>query len=166
MPEKTLSIKIRHAARANDFQTFVRLVNEDISQLNVITRPFGSWLHMAASFGRVDMVKYLLELGADINLKERIFDGNALNLAASKGHTEVVLLLLENGAEMDVSQPERNPLFGAIYGGSKEIVEILIKQGIDYRIRYTGKRMTDMGAIEFARERGQTEILNYLESLK
>lgn len=59
---------------------------------------------------------------------------------------------------MDVSDPERNPLFGAIYGGHIEIVRLLIDQGIDTHVKYTGKSMKNMDALAFARERGQMDI--------
>ncbi len=165
MAEKTLAQRIRNAVKTDDFETFVQLVNDDISQLNALTPPFGSWLHVAASFGRLDMVRYLIGLGADTSLNGGILGGNPLNLAASKGHLDVVLALLENGAAMDVSAPERNPLFGAICEGNKDIVEILVRYGIDYQARYTSERMNNMSAIEFAQELRQTEILIFLESL-
>ena len=88
-----------------------------------------------------------------------------LALAASKGHLEVVEYLLQRGVEMDVSEPESNPLFSAIYGGYKDIVTILIEHGIDTQINYTGERMTGMDAVAFALERGQTEIAELISSL-
>lgn len=35
------------------------------------------------------------------------------------------------GAELDISEPERNPLFAAIYGGHKLIDDILLSRGVD-----------------------------------
>lgn len=49
--------------------------------------------------------------------------------AASDGHIEIVKLLLLSGAELDVSEPERNPLIGAIYGGHLDIVKLLVEHG-------------------------------------
>jgi len=74
--------------------------------------------------------------------------------------------LLEAGASLDTSEPERNPLFSAIYGGHIELVKLLVKSGIDYRVFYTGEYMKEMDAIAFAQERGQTEIGSYLRSLQ
>lgn len=120
--------------------------------------PFGAWLHVAASVGSVEMVKELLDLGVDINARGGTLGGNALNYAASNGHMEVVKYLLSCGAEMDVSEPERNPLFSAIYGGHIEIVNLLIENGIDIHVKYTGESMKNMDALAFAQERGQAEI--------
>ena len=164
MTEKLLTQRIRKAIKANDLDTFTQLIDEDRSQLLTMT-PFGTWLHVAAAHGKLEIIQYLIDLGADINVRGGILGGSPLERAASKGHTEIVLLLLASGAEIDVSEPERNPLFSAIYGGHQDIVEILVQHGIDYRKKYTGETMNNMGAIEFAKERGQTEILNFLKSL-
>ena len=58
---------------------------------------------------------------------------------------------------------KRNPLFGAIYGGHKEVVELLVEKGIDISIRYTGETIKNMNAYEYAREFVQTEIAEYLK---
>ena len=70
----------------------------------------------------------------------------------------MVKYLLSCGAEMDVSEPERNPLFGAIYGGHADIAKLLIESGIDTRVKYTGESMKNMDALAFAHERGQKDI--------
>lgn len=128
--------------------------------------PFGSWLHVAAEFGRTEVIAHLLHLGADINRRGGTDDGAAINVAASDGHLEVVRQLLDAGAELDTSEPERNPLFAAILDGHTEIVQLLIERGIDYRVSYSGESMKNMDAEAFAREQGQTEIADYLATLK
>jgi ankyrin repeat protein len=100
-----------------------------------------------------------------VNARGGTFGGSPVNLAAGYGQPHIVRALLAAGAELDVSEPERNPLFSAIHGGHLEIVKFLIERGIDYRVRYTGESMKDMDALAFARERGQTEIADYLETL-
>jgi ankyrin repeat protein len=67
---------------------------------------------------------------------------------------------------MDTSEPERNPLFGAVYGGHLHVVQLLVANGIDFRVKYTGRSMNDMDAKAFAVERGQTEIAKYLRALE
>src|SRR5262249_1574746 len=87
-----------------------------------------------------------------------ISDSNSLDFAASKGDLEVLKYVHAKGAIFDTSEPTRNPLFSAIYGGHKHIVKYLLDNGIDYAVKYTGDNMTNMDAIAFAMERGQTEI--------
>jgi ankyrin repeat protein len=155
---------IRSALREGDrLQEISEILDEDKELLQLDT-PFGSWLHVAASFGRVDSVKWLLDRGLPINRRGGTYGGNALNLAASKGHLDVVRLLLDRGSEMDVSEPERNPLFAAILDGHCEVVTELLTRGIDPYIKYSGDSMKDMDAFAFARENGQLEALKTLEA--
>lgn len=148
---------IRAAIKSGDTDTVLSLISQRPGRLHMNT-PFGSWLHVAASAGQINVVAALVELGLDVNLRTGVFDGAPINEAASGGHHMVVQFLLDHGATLDVSAPERNPLFGAIYGGHLEIARLLLQSGIDFKIRYTGQSMKDMGAYEFAVERGQIEI--------
>ncbi len=76
---------------------------------------------------------------------------------------DVVRVLLELGAKFDVSEPERNPLFGAIYGGHAQVAKLLIDSGIDTTVKYSGKNMTNMDALAFARQFGRAEIVQLLK---
>lgn len=157
--------EIRTAIKQGNVERVVALIDSNVNLLNFIT-PFGSWLHVAASHGKLDIVKKLLELGADVNKRGGVFDGSALNEAATEGHFEIVKFLLSSGAEIDIGDPERNPLFGAILSGSIDIAKLLIENGIDISIRYTGKSMKNMDALAFAIERGQIEIADLLRNIK
>jgi ankyrin repeat protein len=152
---------IRAAIKSGNTAAALTLLREDVSRLRMMT-PFGSWLHVAATFGNLELIKALVALGLDVNLRGGTFDGAAINLAASNGHIHVVRFLLQSSAELDVSEPERNPLFSAIYGGHLDIVRLLIDAGIDHRVRYSGESMKNMDALAFARERGQVDIAAFL----
>ena len=78
---------------------------------------------------KLDIVK-LVELGSNINTLGGVY-GGALNEAASEGHIDIVRYLLSCGADMDTSEPERNPLFGAISNEHVDIAKLLIESGID-----------------------------------
>jgi ankyrin repeat protein len=164
MDDIEIQRQIRTAVREGDLQRVRSLIGDSMALLQVMT-PFGTWLHVAAKAGQLEVVKALLELGADTNAKGGTFRGAPINLAASAGWEPIVRLLIEVGAELDVSEPERNPLFGAIYGGHLDVVKLLIERGSDYRVRYTGESMKDMDAVAFARERGHLEIARYLAGL-
>ena len=68
MTAQTLSKRIRNAVKTNDTDTFIHLIESDRSQLNSMT-PFGTWLHVAASFGSLEIARYLISIGADVNSK-------------------------------------------------------------------------------------------------
>ncbi|WP_218276388.1 ankyrin repeat domain-containing protein, partial [Pseudomonas sp. FW305-BF6] len=71
--------------------------------------------------------------------------------------------LLSIGVEMDVSDPIRNPLFGAISNGQVEVAKRLIENGINIKVKYSGESMKEMDALAFAKEQGQREIVELLE---
>ncbi|MEK5205648.1 ankyrin repeat domain-containing protein [Psychrobacillus sp. FSL H8-0510] len=162
MDKKSSNKAIRNAIKLGDIIGVKKLIGSDTEVLNTITA-FGTWLHVAAKNGQLEIVQYLIQKGIDIDVKGGTFDASALNLAAGSGYIEIVKYLIEAGAELDATLAKRNPLFGAIYGGHKEVVEFLVEKGIDITIRYTGENIKNMNAYEYAREFGQTEIAEYLK---
>lgn len=163
MDAKPRNRALLSAVERGDVEKFGELVDGDDSLLRMST-PFGTWLHVAASEGQLRMVEHLMQRGLDLNAYGGIFNGGVLNAAASKGHTDVVEFLLLKGAKLDVSEPEKNPLFGAIYVGNKEILLLLLKAGIDASIKYSGESMKDMDAYAFAKERGRAELADVIRS--
>lgn len=63
----------------------------------------GGWraLMSAASDGRADCVKFLIEAGADVDAKIDLL-GNSAMLAAHAGHAECLSLLMAAGCDLDV----------------------------------------------------------------
>jgi uncharacterized protein len=143
----------------------IRLLDAHSEALQMMT-PFGTWLHVAASNGQLAIVKELVRRGIDVNARGGIAKGNALHRAATDGHYEAVKYLLEAGSEMDISEPERNPLFGAIINEHVQIGKLLIERGIDTKVSYTGDLMTNMDALAFAKERGAKGFVELLESIR
>ena len=88
-------------------------------------------LHWAAQNGYADVVHILIENGADVYAKNRVYakdrNGNTpLHWAAQNGYTDVVQVLIGNGA--DVFAKDRNgntPLHWAISNGHTDLVDIL-----------------------------------------
>ncbi|CAH2463210.1 MULTISPECIES: ankyrin repeat domain-containing protein [Bacillus] len=162
MESEEKAIKIYDFIKNGDIEQAKEIIITDKSLLDFVT-PYGTWLHVSARAGELDMIKFLVESGLDINLNEGVPKSAPIAHAASEGEIGIVEYLFDNGAILDVSDPNRNPLFAAIYGGHLDIVKFLIKNGLDINIKYTEKTMKDMGAYEFAIERGQTEIAEYLK---
>lgn len=161
-----LAKEIRTAIKLNNVKKVIQLIGTDKELLNLSMDPYGTWLHVAATHGKLDIVKQLIEMGADVNIRGGILGGGPVNQAASKGYIDIVSYLLASGAEIDVSEPERNPLFSAIYNGHVNIAKLLIENGIDVQVKYTGESMKNMDALTFAYEQGQKEIAILLESYK
>ena len=68
---------------------------------------------------------------------------NWLYIAALEGKIEIVKYLLSSGVTMDISNSKNNPLFGAIEGCNLEVAKLLIENGIDIRVKYTGQAYSD-----------------------
>jgi ankyrin repeat protein len=126
----------------------------------------GRGCNVAASFGQLEIVRELVKRGMDVNARGDIAGGNALHSAAADSHYEVVKYLLDAGAEMDVSEPERNPLFVAIIENDIETGRLLIERGIDTKVSYSGDLMDNMDALAFAKERGAQEFVDLLKSVR
>jgi hypothetical protein len=88
-------------------QKVCSLIADSADTLHYMT-PFGTWLHVAAKSGNLDIVRVLISLG----------------------------------------------------------IKILMESGVDFRVCHTGESMKNMDGEAFARERGQTDIANYLAKLK
>lgn len=147
----------RETINKGDLAAFKAYIEAKPDRLHTVTL-FGTWLHLAIMRGQPEIAKYLIDAGLDVNKNSGISDSNSADFAASNGDLEMLKYVHAKGAIFDTSEPTRNPLFSAIYGGHKQVVEWLLESGIDYSVKYTGENMTNMDAIAFAMERGQTAI--------
>ncbi|EKF73640.1 ankyrin [Alcanivorax hongdengensis A-11-3] len=162
MENKEKNRSMLNAVRHGDIEKIKAILEEEPGYLHKMT-PFGSWLHIAASAGQQMIAEYLIDQGIDININGGVSGGSPLNAAAQEGQREMVCFLIKNGALFDTSEPERNALFSAIYDGHTDIARILVEAGIDTSVKYTGQSMKNMGALEFAKERGHAETIAYME---
>jgi len=156
--------QVQAAIKEGDADRVAELIGDDDSKLTMSTI-FGPWLHLAVAHGQLGVAKRLVSMGVDINARGGISNGAALDRAASKGHLDIVEYLLSIGAELDVSEPERNPLFSAVYGGHLAVAELLVKSGIDPHVTYEGSSGRPKNALSFANERGQEAIAEFLTSV-
>jgi hypothetical protein len=88
------------AISRDDIEQTKKLLAEQTGSINTPRPQEGSTLlSTAALYGRVDIAKYLIERGADVNAVNR--DGNTpLHVAAFLCRTEIVQLLLEKGGSV------------------------------------------------------------------
>ena len=108
-------------------------------------------LTRAVLFERKDIVKYLIEHGANV----RAENDYALRWAARAGHFDLVKLLVEKGANIHAENDYA--LLWAVENGHFDIVKFLIEHGADIST-YNNK------PLRIAKEFGRTEIYNYLLS--
>jgi ankyrin repeat protein len=107
------------------------LVNRN-SDYNSYYLGCGSPLRNAAAKGHMDVVKLLLERGADPNLPEEGIapQGHALYSAVYNGHYEIAKLLLEKGAYPNVEvESSADTLTIAISNSDQKMIDLLCSHG-------------------------------------
>ena len=112
----------------------------------------------AAYNGHVEIVKLLIDHGADVNLKGEAWYG-PLHAAAMGGHVEVVKLLLDNGADVNIFHQDK-PLHFAAKNGHIEVAQILLAHGASINAKGTD----EYSPLGTAVSNLQVEMVKYLLS--
>lgn len=153
--------------------------NGDVTAVNVLIEPNSKYLNEAifeaVNVGNVDIVKLLLEKGADVNLQVGYDDATLLYIATEEGRKNMVQLLLENGANVDTPAKvfingkfvERSPLSLAViklmqgwepaYSSShyRDTIELLVRHGADIH----KKDKNDRSPLEIAENKPDIKAL-------
>lgn len=94
----------------------------------------GTPLQISCKTGNLDIVKLLIEAGADKEIKD-VARQSPLSIAISNNHYEVTKYLIEAGADIHSKGPNKlQPIHYACQYGSKKIIELLISQGVDVNL--------------------------------
>ena len=123
---------VRQAAALELLQGNPHLIKAHLVGLNLTDQAAPALAHaLSAPHGRLEVLKGLIELGADVNERDR--DGlSALSFAAIAGNVQALLLLLEGGAEVDLATSQgRTPLMLAASRGHEDAVGVLLMRGAD-----------------------------------
>ena len=123
-------------------------------------------LHYAAENGRLDVIKYLLGEGANVNHKVVVspygsnISGAPLHAAAVQGFLDIVKVLVEQGgANIELgNQNDNKPLYLAAKHGHLNIVKYLVRKGANVNSK------NSLGNFPFhpAARRGYFDIVKYL----
>ena len=109
-------------------------LNEDLNEdLNDGTK-FS--LHSAARHGYLDIVKVLIESGANVEVKEENYDCTPLHYAASNEHLEITKLLVEKKADVNsMNKSNETPLHYTTFHSHLEITKLLIENGAKVNLK-------------------------------
>lgn len=98
----------------------------------------------AAQEGHLDLVRFLLETGADVHAQTQTGD-TALTYACENGHTDVADVLMCYGAELEhESEGGRTPLMKACRAGHICTIKFLISKGADVNRQSTSNDHTPL----------------------
>ena len=87
-------------------------------------------LHHATWLNRTDVIKRLVDEGADVNRQTQYGHETPLELAARDNYTEAVQLLLDNGADINLKNNDnKTPLHVALKGSEIESLLLQLQQG-------------------------------------
>lgn len=117
-------------------------------------------LGLASFFGHLEVARYLLANGAQVNSASRNMQMvMPLHSAVAGGHLEIAELLIEAGADINARQTHNyTPLHGAAQNGQLEMVRLLVDNGAQVDAR-GGDGLT---ALEFAQKQGHREVEEFL----
>ncbi len=116
--------KIKTLQNSNKYISYIaennydKYIKENIKSFNQNNK--NDLLEYAAGYGNLELVKYLIENGANVNADEN----EALRRAAEKGNLEILKYLVENGANISDLALIRAAIYGQL-----EIVKYLVENG-------------------------------------
>jgi ankyrin repeat protein len=118
-------------------------------------------LVMAAYMGLTEIVRLLLEAGADVTAVDPEMKATALHAAAYAGRTEAAKLLIQYKVEIDKQGPYNGytALHDAIWQGHIETAKVILAAGANLNL----KNHQGQTPLEFARARGNQELVALLE---
>ena len=117
-------------------------------------------LGLAAFFGHVEVARFLLESGAEVNTpSQNSLKVTPLNSAAAGRHYEIAMLLLEKSANPNIRQEgDFVPLHSAAMNGQIEMVKVLLQYGADKDLQNADGK----SARDFALENGHKIVAEVL----
>lgn len=136
-PEAQLEMKLLKAAKSGNLEEMKNLIKglpSNAVQVMINCRDLqgrGSTpLHFAAGYNRVDIMKFLISKGAEVNMKD---NGGLVPLhnACSYGHVDMVRILMKNGA--NINEPDHwkfTPLHEAAMKHKTQIIKLLISEDV------------------------------------
>jgi ankyrin repeat protein len=137
-----------------------RLLVERVSDVNVRANDCKTPLHLAASYGRDEVVRVLLEHGATVDAEENKGRTPLHLVAANSGSVETVHVLLAHGANVGAKDYQgRTPLHVAAKNRRKvEFVRVLLEHGANVGAEDNEGRT----AFQIASTNGYVEIMDLL----
>jgi len=158
--EKKKSIDLYESASIGDLERVQHHLKVSPESISSYSNDGFTPLGLACYFGHLEIVKFLVNNGADINkASSNSFHVAPLHSATAISNFEITEYLLANGANLNVRQQSGvTQLHSAAHNGQPKIAQLLIEHGADINVR------TDDGKTPFdmAVEKGYVETAELL----
>ncbi|XP_066945557.1 transient receptor potential cation channel subfamily A member 1 homolog isoform X1 [Macrobrachium rosenbergii] len=146
---------VLHIASKRGYVCMVQaLLPYSCTMLNAENEDLDTPLHLACKWGHEEVVRLLLEAGADVKATNSS-SSTPLHLAAFKGHVGCCHLLLDSAAPTDIFNKEnKTPLILAVLEGHVGVTRLLL----DHRASLAAASKSNMNALEVAVDAGKSDI--------
>ena len=115
-------------------------------------------LHYAAARGDTDVVRFLVEHGADIKAQDLVLSRSAIHFAAENGNIDCIKYLAENGVDLqDRDNYGATALHYAARNNNIEAIKFLVGKKVDY----TAKDSRGWTALHYATSGGSIDAAKY-----
>lgn len=151
------NLDIYEAASIGDRTILFQLLNKNPELINSFSSDGFTILGLASYFGHKDLVKQLLDKGADPNIPaNNQFRVTPLHSACAISNIEIARLLIENGADIHARQMHGvTPLHSAAHNGQTKLAKLLIERGAEIN----AKMDTGESPVSLAEEKGFDETV-------
>ncbi|KAM5172035.1 uncharacterized protein ACMZJ9_004882 [Mantella aurantiaca] len=147
---------LHFAAFGGNLEVLEKLLTETPHAINLQSIKGSSLLHEAVRGKSLQAVNFLLDKGADMNLKDKN-DNTPLHLAASLkpagNSANICQALLRRGADPTIqNQRKENFVFAVLRGAATENLELLITLALQYQTDLLSRNLDGLTAFDEARK--------------
>lgn len=162
-----LNNELFNAAANGRHKEIMKLINIGINahlyegpKIKPYDREHNTPLHLSALNGYLEIVKYLVKNGANVDSKNRKNQA-PLHSAVHNAHRDIIEYLVTSGADLNAIDDEGDtPLAWAAYKGQTEVAGLLVKLGANIH----AKNKIGNTPLHWAAEKGYLDIVELLIS--
>ncbi|XP_021912876.1 ankyrin repeat domain-containing protein 65-like isoform X2 [Zootermopsis nevadensis] len=127
--------RLFEAATYSNMSVASCLVNSGVNPSASVAGGFTP-IQAAAVHGDIDMCRFLINAGANVNTHDSLTGLSPLLAAAGKNYLDIATLLLDSGANVNTKNKfNKTPLHIAAQKGHLEICQLLLERGAEVNIR-------------------------------
>lgn len=153
-------LSIFDAAATGDLDRVAELLQRDAALANAFAPDGFQPLGLAAFFGHLSVVEFLLIRGAEVNTPSKnSLTVRPLHSAAAGQHLQIARALLEQGANPNLQQAgDFTPMHSAAQNGQLEMILLLLEYDADLNL----KSAEGLTPLDMAMEKGHTQAIELL----